>query len=168
MANHRLLRGVRWWRKLTKREWAVFSAALATVILTLSFVSHSHYHSGRYASLPANDGVPFTPLSNAHKKSACNFFFPKGFLLYAHIEFIFLFSASYLFFGDWWWVHGLLKLQFVWMEVCRVIISSRVLDLGLIIGFFTLRLVFVVLSCFPPFFLWSVKKEFWHCLFQVK
>nr|GMC91840.1 pectin acetylesterase 5-like [Ipomoea batatas] len=70
MANHRLLRGVRWWRKLTKREWAVFSAALATVILTLSFVSHSHYHSGRYASLPANDGVPFTPLSNAHKKSA--------------------------------------------------------------------------------------------------
>ncbi|XP_019161756.1 PREDICTED: pectin acetylesterase 5-like [Ipomoea nil] len=68
MANHRFLRGVRWWRKLTKREWAVFSAALATVILTVSFVSHSH--SGRYVSLPANHVVPFTPLSNAHKKAA--------------------------------------------------------------------------------------------------
>ncbi|XP_015089241.1 pectin acetylesterase 5-like [Solanum pennellii] len=65
MANHRF-QFLKWWRKLTRREWTIAAASLAILVLTLSFISHSNN-----SAIPANDlMIPFTPLSNAQQKSA--------------------------------------------------------------------------------------------------
>uniref|UniRef100_A0A3Q7IPF7 Pectin acetylesterase n=1 Tax=Solanum lycopersicum TaxID=4081 RepID=A0A3Q7IPF7_SOLLC len=65
MANHRF-QFLKWWRKLTRREWTIAAASLAILVFTLSFISHSNN-----SAIPANDlMIPFTPLSNAQQKSA--------------------------------------------------------------------------------------------------
>ncbi|XP_009617766.1 pectin acetylesterase 5-like [Nicotiana tomentosiformis] len=69
MATHRFFQPMKWWQKLTRREWTIAAASLSILIFTLTFISHSHRFSIN-STPPADDLVPFTPLSNAQKKSA--------------------------------------------------------------------------------------------------
>ncbi|KAH0721632.1 hypothetical protein KY284_006662 [Solanum tuberosum] len=68
MANHRF-QSLKWWRKLTRREWTIAAASLSILIFTLSLITHSNRYSNNSMTTP-NDLIPFTPLSNAQQKSA--------------------------------------------------------------------------------------------------
>ncbi|PHU05090.1 Pectin acetylesterase 5 [Capsicum chinense] len=68
MANHRF-QGLKLWRKLTRREWTIAAASLSILIFTISFISHSQRYSTN-STTPANNWIPFTPLTNAQHKSA--------------------------------------------------------------------------------------------------
>ncbi|KAL3356853.1 hypothetical protein AABB24_017492 [Solanum stoloniferum] len=68
MANHRF-QSLKWWRKLTRREWTIAAASLSILFFTLSFITHSNRYSNN-SMTPPSDLIPFTPLSNAQQKSA--------------------------------------------------------------------------------------------------
>lgn len=78
MADQRLLRRLMWWRKWSKRDWAIAaSAASAAVfaisIVSISLISYSLTKPSHHPTTQPTPWVPLTLLNNAHHRGACNF-----------------------------------------------------------------------------------------------
>lgn len=127
MANHRF-QGLKLWRKLTRREWTIAAASLSILIFTISFISHSQRYSTN-STTPANNWIPFTPLSNAQHKSACNFLghfvllsliFYFLFLVFGYVSSNWIVKCRYLifflFFLWYFFFFSLFRWKFTWVS----------------------------------------------------
>lgn len=134
MANPRL-RALIWWRRWSKREWAIAVVGFTIVIFIFSLLFDASSDQTSSPLLSSYDVVDLTLLHNAKDRGACTL---------SDIRYLFL--SFYLAFFQRRLVHSFVNiLQFVQMVACPDTIFKKALALALTIGFFILRFHFMIL-----------------------